>query len=85
MNIRPAINRAIYVQASAACFELEAQALLFYDAINVRAERCEGEKYSRRAFYIRTFDGIPDGKRSSQPQSAEAGFLMVLDHQTVTP
>lgn len=85
MNIWPAINRAISVQASAARFELEAQALLFYDAINVRAERWEGEKYSRCAFYIRTFDGIPDGKRFSQPQSAKAEFLMFSDHQTVTP
>lgn len=79
MNIRPTINQAISVQASAACFELEAQPLVFYDAINVRAERCEGplgEKYSRCPFYIYTFDGIPGRKRSSQPQNAKAEFLM---------
>lgn len=50
MNIGPTINQTISVQASATCFELKAQALVFYDALNVKAERLEGslgEKYSR--------------------------------------
>lgn len=79
MKIGPTINQTISVQASATCFELKAQALVFYDAINVRAEQLEGslgEKYSRWPFYICTFDGIPDRTRTSQPSSAKAGFLM---------
>lgn len=53
VNIWPTIKQTISVQASAACFKLEAQALVFYDAINVRAERGEGslsEKYSNVLF-----------------------------------
>lgn len=47
---------------SATCFELEAQPLVFYGIINVRAAEWKdsrGEKCSRCPFYICTFDGIP--------------------------
>lgn len=48
---------------------------MFYDAINVRAERCEGsqgEKYSRGPFYICALEGIPGRRRSGPPQEEES-------------
>lgn len=65
------------------CFELEAQPLLFYDAINIRAVGCEGsgKNHSRSSFYT-MFEGIPDsrGRRQDVCCVSDAAARTLLHH-----